>query len=438
MFLKLFYFLFSFLILLVASTYANYKIIFILSLSCMFLIIFSLIFSQVRFGINNIFLFGFGYFMFLYPLIYSLGLTEIPGIAYKTHLNTTVISTIALIVYFLSYNLKLIAVNEKKFYLLDKETKNIFKRKYYFIILIFLSFFLLRTLPPLVFNNYLILYISLLFLILCLPKKNNFLAFLVFISFFILMVLESSGRRDLIKIGIIFLLFLQINNGNLSLFTLAIFFSSTILGLILITTLRSFSINWSYDYNISLKDIIENPTYLKRTLEGYGDYLQNALVLGDFGAAYNNYMYIYQNISEIGYLYGQSIFRIFYTWIPRSFWEGKPYDVQLLIVKFNIDPYYTGGSSQSITFIGELFWNYGYLAIILMLFFIGQITRLIDKNLNNLKNYQVLALLTLAPFFMLLWRGAFSTTLVYAVANLMIIYFCYLISNIRIARNINY
>ena len=185
-------------------------------------------------------------------------------------------------------------------------------------------------------------------------------------------------------------------------------------------------------------EIIENPTYLKRTLEGYGDYLQNALVLGDFGAAYNNFMYIYQNISEIGYLYGQSIFRIFYTWIPRSFWEGKPYDVQLLIVKFNIDPYYTGGSSQSITFIGELFWNYGYLAIILMLFFIGQITRLIDKNLNNLKNYQVLALLTLAPFFMLLWRGAFSTTLVYAVANLMIIYFCYLISNIKIVKNINY
>ena len=150
-------------------------------------------------------------------------------------------------------------------------------------------------------------------------KKNNFLAFLVFISFFILIVLESSGRRDLIKIGIIFLLFLQINYGNLSILTLFISFLSTILGLILITTLRSFSINWSYDHDITVWEIIENPTYLKRTLEGYGDYLQNALVLGDFGAAYNNYMYIYQNISEIGYLYGQSIFRIFYTWIPRSF-----------------------------------------------------------------------------------------------------------------------
>ena len=204
--------------------------------------------------------------------------------------------------------------------------------------------------------------------------------------------------------------------------------------MILITTLRTFNTGWSYHKDVGILEILTNNSYINRITSGYGDYFQNALILGDFGVGYNNFAYIYKNINEIGYLYGQSLIRILYTWIPRSIWESKPYDVQLQIVKFNTEPFYTGGSSQSVTFVGEVFWNYGLIAIILVFVLLGRILLKIDNNLYKLHNYQLLALLSIAPFFMLMWRGSFTTTLVYALANFIVIYFCYLFSRTKFTK----
>ena len=57
---------------------------------------------------------------------------------------------------------------------------------------------------------------------------------------------------------------------------------------------------------------------------GYGSISQSLLILGDFGVSYDNYLQIIENISEIGYLWGISFVRLFFSFIPRSIWIGKP------------------------------------------------------------------------------------------------------------------
>ncbi len=434
MYSKLLYSVFVILFIIASVTFVKYPIIYILSLTGTSIIFFNFLFGQKRFGISNIFLFGFFYFMFLYPFFYSIGLVEIPGYEYYIYQETTIASVIGLLVYIYANNYSMLFNKQKKFNLNDEKVINSFNEKYFFLLLILSVYLGLSLMPPMVFNKEVILFTAALFFIYVQPKKRNLLAFMVFLGFLSFIILESSGRRDLLKIIIIYLFFIQIYYGNLRLLTLSIFLSIALFGMVIITTLRTFNTGWLYERDIGITDIYQNPEYLKRVLEGYGDYLQNALVLGDFGVAYNNFMYIYKNITEIGFLYGQSLFRLFYTWIPRSIWENKPYDVQLQIVKLNLNPYYTGGSSQSVTFIGEVFWNYGFLAIVLTFFFLGKIIKKIDENLYRLENYQVIALLSLSPFFMLMWRGSFTTTLVYAIANLIIIYFCYFISRVKFVR----
>ncbi len=434
MYSKLLYSVFVILFIIASASFVKYPIIYILSLSGTSIIFFNFLFGQKRFGISNIFLFGFFYFMFLYPFFYSIGLVEIPGYEYYIYQETTIASVIGLLVYIYANNYSMLFNKQKKFNLSDEKAINSFNEKYFFLLLILSVYLGLSLMPPMVFNKEVILFTAALFFIYVQPKKRNLLAFIVFLGFLSFIILESSGRRDLLKIIIIYLFFIQIYYGNLRLLTLSIFLSIALFGMVIITTLRTFNTGWLYERDIGIADIYQNPEYLKRVLEGYGDYLQNALVLGDFGVAYNNFMYIYKNITEIGFLYGQSLFRLFYTWIPRSIWENKPYDVQLQIVKLNLNPYYTGGSSQSVTFIGEVFWNYGFLAIVLTFFFLGKIIKKIDENLYRLENYQVIALLSLSPFFMLMWRGSFTTTLVYAIANLIIIYFCYFISRVKFVR----
>jgi hypothetical protein len=426
---KLIYIFSYILFTLVACLFVKHQLIFLLSVLGSGIILFSFLFNKVRFGINNIFLFGFFYFMFLYPILYSLGITDIPKFESRVFLETTAISFFALVIYTI-FNIN---------YSNGKYINNIaYKRpsistsqNIFFILLSFIVYGVLSIAPQMIFNKDIILFTSLLLFTYFLPKRSYFLVYIIFIVFFINIVIMSDGRRDLLKILIIFLLFYQIYYGNIKLITLFIFFLLSIFGMILITALRTFNTGWSYHKDVGILEILTNNTYIDRITSGYGDYFQNALILGDFGVGYNNFVYIYNNISEIGYLYGQSLIRILYTWIPRSIWESKPYDVQLQIVKLNTEPFYTGGSSQSVTFIGEVFWNYGLIAIIIVFVLLGRILLKIDNNLYRLHNYQLLALLSIAPFFMLMWRGSFTTTLVYALANFIVIYFCYFFSRIK-------
>tara|TARA_B110000444_G_C18768725_1_gene561374 strand:- start:640 stop:1260 length:621 start_codon:yes stop_codon:yes gene_type:complete len=204
----------------------------------------------------------------------------------------------------------------------------------------------------------------------------------------------------------------------------------------IITAIRTFSIDWQYSRDIGIIDIFNDSTYLQNVFTGYGSYLENALVLGDFGVAYNNYLFIIKNITDIGYLYGQSFIRLFVFFIPRSIWSEKPIDVQTMIVELNSNLFYASGSSQSVSLMGEIFWNFGYFAIIISFFFIGLINKKIDSWSFLSNPYSFLMVMSLVPFFMLMWRGSFSTTFIYALANILVLFTCLMISKISLSKKL--
>ena len=79
---------------------------------------------------------------------------------------------------------------------------------------------------------------------------------------------------------------------------------------------------------------------------------------------HNNYEYILDNIPDKSpYLFGSSLMKIFYVMIPRQLWLDKPSGVQELIVQQH-NNLFVGGTSQTTTMIGEFYWNFGLIGVI--------------------------------------------------------------------------
>ena len=408
--------------------FIQHQEIFTLSLFSFYIIFYQIFFSKIRVNIHNIFLFGFAYFMFLYPFFYSLDLVNIEGYSAGIFNKSIKISVLGLVIYIISYYSFFNSKLDTKYFQADinkKKYNGINKQLYLLSLIIFSAYFTIFGQG--IFNRNVILFTGLLFLFYLIPKKHYLLIIIIFLIFVFLTLTSSSGRRDIIKIILIFLFYMQIYYGNFSILILFTGLCSTILCMGVITAIRTFSIHWEYNRDIGIIDTIKNPYYLK-VFRGAGSYLDSALILGDFGVAYNNYIFIIKHITEIGYLYGQSFIRLFTFIIPRSLWPAKPIDVQMLIVQLNTDPFYTGGTSQSISLVGEVFWNFGYTAVIFSFFFMGIINKKIDNISLSPSPYSLLIIMSLIPFFMLMWRGSFSTSFIYALANITILLICLIAS----------
>ena len=124
----------------------------------------------------------------------------------------------------------------------------------------------------------------------------------------------------------------------------------------------------------TLKTIPENVDYLYLMIISYLDFMP----------AHNNYEFIVQNVpNSTPYLWGSSIIKFFTIIIPRQLWPNKPKQVQELIVEHH-DNIFVGGSSQSTTLIGEFYWNFGIIGVILGMLLLGLVCKKIDiGNLNS-------------------------------------------------------
>ena len=90
------------------------------------------------------------------------------------------------------------------------------------------------------------------------------------------------------------------------------------------------------------------------------------LALGDIGIAYDNLIYLVREIDSSSLLMGVSLIRPLFVIIPRSLWASKPLDTQSLIVEERLGEglsEFGGGTSQSITLVGDFFWNFSFLAL---------------------------------------------------------------------------
>jgi len=142
------------------------------------------------------------------------------------------------------------------------------------------------------------------------------------------------------------------------------------------------------------------------------------LVNADFSVAYDNYLYILKNINNFGELFGSTLVKVFIFFIPRSVWPDKPLDAQGLIVEEGINYTFAGGTSQSMNFIGELYWNYGFLGPIFIFFLMGLGLRIVDSKTFNFSSYTKTFYILFSPAIFLLWRGAVSTTFIDSILSL--------------------
>ena len=228
----------------------------------------------------------------------------------------------------------------------------------------------------------------------------------------------SNARRHVIVIFMISMFFVSLFLNSKKNFFL-IFLISLIAGIffvLLVTHLRSIQISGieaSFNFHPSLGGIISNY---------------------DFMSAFDNLVYIL-NVPD--YLYGQTVFKIFYSFIPRDIWPSKPLDTNLLIVSLRQNPF-VGGSSQSVTLLGEIFWNFGWIGTFLFFYLIGGVAKNFDLiKQSKLFDSQLIFLASMVYLIFIFWRGSISTSLVSYILNLSFLFITLFISKFIFRRRKN-
>ncbi len=227
-------------------------------------------------------------------------------------------------------------------------------------------------------------------------KKITFLIiFLLLIQYWT--VYFSGSRRDIIKLLIIFLFFLRliISSNRKFLFLLCLFSLVSLIFVFLNTYNRS---NLEWDFKISAVEFIANY---------------------DFMPTFDNFMYILKGDE---YLFGQSLFKILFAWIPREVWPSKPFDTNLLIIQkhYNV---FVGGSSQGVGLLGELYWNFSWFGILGGSFILGVLAKNFDlSRYEKLKDSQIIILSSLSYLIFVMWRGSITTTIIIYLKNIVALF----------------
>jgi len=228
--------------------------------------------------------------------------------------------------------------------------------------------------------------------------KKYFLASLFAATLFILLS-STTGRRDVIKFIVLFSLIWSIHIKPFKIFSIIVGGMISLFFMISMVLYRSsFSIETVWK---TLKTIPENVDYLYLVIISYLDFMP----------AHNNYEFIIQNVpNSTPYLWGSSIIKFFTIIIPRQLWPNKPISVQELIVEHH-DNIFVGGSSQSITLIGEFYWNFGIIGVILGMLLLGLICKKIDiGNLSsNSFSLKFMIRLLFVSWIIEFFRGGIST-----------------------------
>ncbi len=234
----------------------------------------------------------------------------------------------------------------------------------------------------------------------------------VFTSVIAILLLTTS-RSDLIKLVIVIgFLYSFLNRKEVNLIKLASVGIFLFLGAILITINRS-------NTGISIAGNIDS------MFQYYQGIIGILMRLGDIGIAFDNLIYIVKNITFEELLLGSTLIRPLLYFVPRSLWAAKPQDTQLLIVeeRYGALSEFGGGTSQSITIIGELYWNFSFFGVFFGLLLLAIIIKNLDFILSKTKSLSTIYFLSvLTPFFFVIWRGAYSSELVYSLVSLFPIF----------------
>ena len=114
-----------------------------------------------------------------------------------------------------------------------------------------------------------------------------------------------------------------------------------------------------------------------------------------------------------------TLFKIFYAWIPRELWPSKPYDTTILIVS-SYKNKFVGGSSQAVGLFGELYWNFSWFGVFLGSFLLGIFAKSYDLSKNKkFTDIRLILYSSLSYLIFILWRGGISTSIIIYLKNII-------------------
>lgn len=249
-------------------------------------------------------------------------------------------------------------------------------------------------------------------------KKIIFL--IIFLIIFQYLSANISGaRRDIIKLLLIFCFFLSL-----------IIQRKTLIFFVIILTISSFF-------------FILLTTYVRTSKLGVFDNLDFNFFISfyefisyyDFMSAFDNLIFI---VSNEDFLYGKTLFKIFVAWIPREIWPTKPLDTTILIDQLRVNNF-VGGTSFSVTLLGEIYWNFSWIGLFIFSYLIGVFAKNLDlTRKNELTDMQLIVFASLNYLIFVMWRGGISTSIINFLLNiffiLIVLYISRLVLKIKIKK----
>lgn len=360
---------------------------------------------------NTFFITGYIFYMLLFPFLLLIGLIDYTVFAQNEIQYSLFVSLVGLCAYILSNN---------GIGLPNRKTTTNLSNGYGFTnislgkdgrLLLLLIIFILFILK-INYINLGIIFISCASVMLNINRsyRENIIVLLIFLIVGIfIMIIGTSARRDLLGVFIVWLVLLHnMHRGadNKDILKSIMILFTCLVGLIYVTIIRSFDMEYSYWY------------YTMKMYNTYGGLVGSFLTLADFAIAYDNFLKIIEKTTTDGFLGIQSFYRILLIPIPREILPSKPVDVQQLVVDMGYaSNIFAGGTSQSMTLIGELYWNYGIYIVFLGMYLFGLINAYLDQLFRSESKVGVVFSLSFIPISFLVWRGAFTTTIVYGLST---------------------
>ena len=235
-----------------------------------------------------------------------------------------------------------------------------------------------------------------------------FITIIIFLLGLLYIVNATTGRRDIIKFIIGFSIIWSIYYRKFKVKEIVVGGVAIFMIVLIIALYRTsyyYFDNGSWSFAFMRLGVIFN---------NYNSIIAVVAEASDFMPNHNNYEYITNNIpSKEPYLYGASLMKIIYAFVPRSIWLDKPIGVQELIILYNKN-LFTGGTSQGTTFIGEIYWNLGVFGVIPIMYLLGKILKKIDININSHRydHWTMIISIIFMSWLIELFRGGVSTIII--------------------------
>lgn len=394
---------------------SNSQQLFFLLLIQLCLISVSVSFRQI--DLNNIFLAGFVFYMMLLPSLFLFGFIPANFLPYSYELIifSQQISTVALVCYLLSRKLHKKAFTKA---FVNNEVSQAFSMRFLFIFSIVTIILIFALDMPL--SYYFIKANLIIFLAWHASDNKTIATQRHFVSLFLIInvfafLLFADSRRDFLEICLIGLVFYSLVLNKV--LNLKIVFLGVTIGIVGILYISIFGRS-----SLGIFDTIKTFSAYISDDAGRG-FFGWLLMMMDFSVAYENYLFLLKNIEQIGTIDLQSFQRMVSFFIPRDIWYDKPMGTQILIVESRKTlGSFAGGTSQSMTLIGDLYWNAKIPAVCFGFILLGFIISTLENMIIRSRGIKLALALSFVPMVFIFWRGGFSTTFVYGLIGIAI--FC--------------